>query len=315
MKNIQRHCFAFILLANIALFSGGCAGVRQSQFNSPGQASEALVEAMRTDDTRQLHRVLGHGAEDLIFSGDAVADRKGVEEFLELYDAKNQLEESVDGAFTLLVGDNEWPLPIPIRKDPKSGEWYFDTDAGMDELINRRIGRNELDTIQVCLAIVDAQREYAAEDRDGNGVHDYAGKFISDPGKKNGLYWDTSGDERLSPLGSLMMLASGEGYKVTSSRKRQEPRPFHGYRFRSLTRQGHFAPGGTRDYIVDGKMTGGFAIVAYPADYGASGIMTFIVSHHGIVYQQDLGENTERTAEAMKVFDPDPQWTEVVPNE
>jgi len=313
--NIQWHRFALIILANIAMFSGGCAGVHQSQFDSPRQASDALVEALRTDNTMHLHRVLGSDADDLIFSGDAVADRKGVEEFLDLYDAKNQLTEGADGAVTLVVGDNEWPMPIPIRKDSKSGAWYFDTEAGMDELINRRIGRNELDTIQVCLAIADAQREYAAEDRDGNGVNDYAGKFISDQGKKNGLYWDTSGDERLSPLGPLVMLASSEGYELTSSRGIQEPRPFHGYRFRVLTKQGLFAPGGTRDYIVDGKMTGGFAVVAYPAEYGASGIMTFIVSHHGIVYQQDLGENTERTAEAMKVFDPDPQWTEVVPIE
>lgn len=311
--HIQRPFLAAVLLANTALFVGGCTGVHQSRFDSPREASDTLVEALRADDTKHLHRVLGPDADDLIYSGDAVADRKGVEDFLELYDAKNRLAQGEDGAYTLIVGDNDWPMPIPIIKDTKSGKWLFDTEAGMDEIINRRIGRNELDAMQVCLAIVDAQREYAAEDRDGNGVHDYAGKFISDPGRKNGLYWETNSEERLSPLGSLMMLASGEGYKVTSSRKRQGPRPFHGYRFRILTRQGNFAPGGARDYIADGKLTGGFAVVAYPAEYGASGIMTFIVSHHGIVYEQDLGRKTEEATEAMKSFDPDPRWTEVIP--
>lgn len=310
--HIQRPFLAVVLLASAALFVGGCTGMRQTRFDSPRDATDTLVAALRADDTKRLHRVLGPDADDLIYSGDAVADRKGIEDFLELYDARHRLAQGDNEAYTLIVGDNDWPMPIPIIKDAKSGKWYFDTDTGMDEIINRRVGRNELDAMQVCLAIVDAQREYAAGDLDGNGVHDYADRFVSDPGKKNGLYWETTGNEKLSPMGSLAMLAESEGYELTGSRRNWQPRPFHGYYFRILTRQGRFAPGGERDYRAGGKLTGGFAVVAYPAEYGASGIMTFIVSHHGILYQQDLGEKTEKIAKAMTVFDPDPNWVEVV---
>ena len=179
----------------------------------------------------------------------------------------------------------------------------------MDEIINRRVGHNELATIQVCLAIVDAQREYALADRDGNGLHDYAQKFLSDPGKKNGLYWETAENEPASPLGPLVVQATDEGY----SSKSGKPQPFHGYVFRMLKAQGPHAGGGAEDYIVHGKMIGGFAMVAYPADYGASGVMTFIVNEAGVVYQRDLGEETAKIAESMAAFDPGPEWTKVEP--
>jgi len=204
-----------------------------------------------------------------------------------------------------VIGKDDWPFPIPLVK--KGDSWFFDTEKGREEVLNRRIGQNELSTIQTMLAIVDAQREYAVKDLDGDGVPEYARKFMSDPGKKNGLYWETKEGEELSPLGPAAAQAREEGYKKSGNK----PIPFHGYYYRILESQGKNAAGGAYDYVVKGKMIGGFAVVAYPAKYGNSGVMTFLVNHDGVVYQKDLGKITAKTANAMKKFDPDSTWKKV----
>jgi hypothetical protein len=202
------------------------------------------------------------------------------------------------------VGSEDWPFPIPLVK--KDEYWFFDTMAGKEEILNRRIGRNELNAIQVCLAYVDAQREYVLKDRDGNKLLEYAQKFISSKGKKNGLYWEVKEGEKLSPLGPLVAKAAKEGY--IGRKPVGKHTPYHGYYYKILKAQGKNAPGGEYDYIVKEKMIGGFASVAYPAEYGNSGVMTFIVNHDGVVYEKDLGKETEKIATAMKKFDPDKTW-------
>jgi hypothetical protein len=228
------------------------------------------------------------------------------ERFLAAYDEKNSLVAEPDGSTTLQVGTDDWPMPIPLVK--RSSSWRFDTRRGKEEILNRRIGRNELSVEQTCLAIVDAQREYVSADRDGDGVREYAQKVISDPGKKDGLYWETGPTELPSPLGPLVAEAVDEGYGATKNESGQR-RPFHGYYFKLLKSQGPEAPGGDREYVVNGKMTEGFAVVAWPAEYGNSGVMTFLVNHLGIVYQRNLGKETARIASAMALFDPDPDWS------
>jgi Protein of unknown function (DUF2950) len=309
---------ASVMLAFLVLivFMQGCATVSPPQFNSPDHAVDALVQSLRTNDTAQLKQILGPDAETVLSSGDEVSDAQHRQAFLNDYDQKHQLvpasPEKPGDKLTLVVGNDDWPLPIPLVRDQQKGTWSFDTAAGLDEIINRRIGRNELDTIQVCLAIVDAQREYATSDPEQTGIPIYAQKFFSDPGKKNGLYWKTSPDEKPSPLGPLVASAAELGYTSTTS-STGEPQPFHGYLFRMLKSQGPSAPGGELDYVVNDKMIGGFAVVAYPAEYGNSGVMTFIVSEAGIVYQQDLGSDTKQIALDMKAFDPDANWQKVQP--
>jgi hypothetical protein len=206
------------------------------------------------------------------------------------------------------VGEDDWPFPAPIVRKGKG--WVFDAVAGREEIINRRVGRNELDTIQTLLAIVDAQREYASGDPDRNGYHDYARRFISHKGKKDGLFWPVQAGEPLSPLGPLVGEAAREGYgkKPGSGKSGVKPAAYHGYRYRLLEAQGKNAPGGAYSYLVNGKMIGGFAIIAYPAKFGVSGIMTFLVNHDGVVYQKDLGKTTEADALRMRLFNPGPGW-------
>jgi hypothetical protein len=206
----------------------------------------------------------------------------------------------------LQLGDDGWPFPIPLVQE--SGRWFFDTEAGEEEILNRRIGRNESGTIQVCHAYVDAQREYASQDRDGDKVLEYAQKLASSEGKTDGLYWPTELNGQISPLGPLVADARGEGYRKDSAS--DGPQPFHGYFFKILTRQGKNAPGGKYDYVINGNMIGGFAMVAWPAAYGDTGIMTLIVNQQGIVYQKDLGPGTAKTANKMTEYDPDPTWKE-----
>jgi len=270
-------------------------------FASPDAASQALVSAVRANDHAQLEQILGPNSDELISSGDEVADRQSNERFLAAYDTKHRLVEGSSGV-TLEIGDALWPLPIPLVKDGKSGLWVFDSEAGRDEIISRRIGRNELDVIQVCQAIADAQREYAQRDVRGDGVPAYAQKFFSDPGKKNGLYWPTQDGGTSSPLVPLVGQAVQEGYSEAA-------KPYHGYLYRILTSQGRNAAGGELDYIVNGNMIGGFAVIAWPAQYGNSGVMTFIANHQGIVYQKDLGGDTDSVAKSIVAFDPGPGWT------
>lgn len=300
---------ALAALALLGVCESGCTAARQSTFPSPDQAAQVLVASLRPLDSARLREVLGPEGDEIISSGDEVADREGIEKFLKAYDEKHELVAEPDGRMTLEVGKDGWPMPIPIVQ--KQRAWRFDTRSGKDEILNRRIGRNELATIQVCLAIVDAQRDYAMLDSDGKGLRAYAQGFVSDAGKKNGLYWKTGENEPPSPLGPLVATASEEGY--TSVRTETgEPQPYHGYHYRMLTSQGPNAAGGKRDYIVKGNMTEGFAVVAWPAEYGNSGVMTFLVNHNGVVFQRDLGRKTDRTAKAMPAFDPDESWKVVV---
>ncbi|MDH5203533.1 MAG: DUF2950 domain-containing protein [Nitrospirota bacterium] len=280
--------------------------ISQKSFASPEEAVRALVVAVRADDIKGMLAILGPGGKKVISSGDEVADKTGREKFLKAYDEKNKLEESAD-KLVLHVGANDWPLPIPIVK--KDNTWIFDTKAAKEEILNRRIGRNELNVIEVLHAHVDAQREYASKDCKGDGAVEFAQKFISTKGKRDGLYWEAKEGEEMSPLGPLVAQAAKEGYA-------KQPEgftfaPYHGYYYKILKEQGEHATGGSYNYVVKGKMILGFALVAYPAKYGNSGIMTFIVNQEGIIYEKNLGKNTESIAKAMKIFDPDETWKKV----
>ena len=278
------------------------AAVAPKRFASPELATQAFVTAVRAGDTRALTAILGSSARPLLSSADPVADRQSRETFVRAYDAAHELVTNGNVA-TLHVGDDRWAFPIPVIKD--GDRWRFDARQGREEIVARRIGRNELYTMQTCLAYVDAQREYYAEDRDGNGVLEYARQFASAPGKRDGLYWPTEAGQPPSPLGELVTRARAEGYR----RKGEGPTPFHGYIYRILTAQGPAARDGAYDYVTNGHMIAGFALVAFPAEYGVSGVMTFLVNHEGVIYQKDLGPNTRTLARAMRAFNPDGTWT------
>ncbi len=276
-------------------------------YKAPDDAVKALVEALSANDDKKLLAIFGPDGKPIISSGDEAADIAGRERFLQAYQEKNQIVK-VDGKKMVLeIGNDAWPFSIPIVKGTR-GDWHFDTRQGKDELLNRRIGRNELNTIQVCLAYVDAQREYASKDRNGDGVLEYAQKFVSEPGKEDGLYWETKEGEEQSPLGPLIGKAKKEGYKKKSG---NEPTPYYGYFYKILKAQGRSAPRGAYDYVINGRMVGGFAMVAYPAGYGSSGIKTFIVSHDGVAYEKDLGKDTASIAHRMVSFNPDNSWRKV----
>ena len=272
----------------------------QQSFNSPDEAASVLATAVRSGTRQDILKVLGPDGEDIISSGDEVADTDARNKFVVAYDAKHSVK--VDGKkASLIIGADDFPFPIPLVHI-KTG-WEFDTDEGRQEILYRRIGRNELDAIQTCLAFVDAENDYADKDH-GDGVGVYAQHILSSPGKKDGLYWPSDAND--SPLGELAAEASAEGYKAGNG-----PQPYHGYYYRILTQQGMSAPGGALNYIIKGKMIGGFGLIAYPADYGNSGVMTFMVSHAGTVYQKDLGEDTEARAKSVTLFDPDKTWKPV----
>jgi len=302
----------FFLITGIMLVLPlGCstpAKSKQKAFASGEEAVQGFIQAMKTNNTKELLAILGSRADELIYSGDEVADENRKEMFLKLYDEQHKLQTE-DDKLILTIGSDDWPFPIPLIHEEQ--QWVFDTAAGKEEILNRRIGRNELNTIQVLLAIVDAQREYAMNDHNGDGLLEYAQKFKSDPQQKNGLYWQSQAGETPSPLGDLVAQATQEGYFEKEAG--EGPQPFHGYFYRILTAQGAKAPGGAFDYIVNGKMIGGFAVAAYPAEYGNSGIMTFLVNHEGVIYEKDLGKGTEKKGAKIKVFDPDPSWTIVPP--
>ncbi len=279
--------------------------VKQRTFASPEEAVKALVEALKSKDIKALEAIFGPGSKDLVSSGDPVSDSAGYDRFIQRYEEKSRLQEESAEKSILYLGNDDWPFAIPIVK--KGDLWHFDVKEGRDEILARRIGRNEWNTIQTCLAYVDAQREYALEDWTGDGFLEYAQKFFSDPGKKNGLYWEVKAGEKPSPLGPLIAEAAKQGY----AKKKGKTSPYHGYYFRILKAQGKNAPGGAYDYMAKGKMIGGFALVAYPAKYASSGIMTFIVNHDGVVYQKNLGPKTGKLAQAIKAFDPDGTWEKV----
>jgi hypothetical protein len=300
----QRLLMALVLCL-LSMGVGGMAmgaAAKQTSFPAPEAGVQALIEAAKNNDSKTILQILGPAAQPLINTGDPVADRASRERFLQAYEEAHALVQEGDARVILQVGNDEWPFPIPLVKD--STGWRFDTAAGKEELLNRNIGRNELDVIQVCLAYVDAQREYYQRNPQGDALLQYAAKFLSTPGKRDGLYWKTTADELPSPFGLLAARARGEGYKQAGSK----PIPYHGYYYKMLTGQGPNAPDGAYDYVVRGKMIGGFAMVAYPAQYGSSGIMTFIVNHDGVVYQKDFGPNTTAVAQSMTKFDPDETW-------
>jgi hypothetical protein len=299
-------CAIFLTIFGIAGISHAAAAAQQKTFQSAEEAVKAAVAAARSDSDKELLAIFGAQAKDLLLSGDAVADKQRRARFLKAYDEKNSLVTEGDNRI-VVVGNNNWPFPIPLVK--KGDGWVFDTDKGKEEILNRRIGQNELDAIQVSLAYVDAQREYAMKSRDGGGLRGYAEKFRSDPGKKNGLYWEAKAGEEQSPLGPFAARARSEGYG--QSKASDKPVPYRGYYYKILAAQGKDAPGGARSYILKGKMIGGFALIAYPAEYDNSGIMSFIVNHEGKVFQKDLGKNTASAAAAMKEYNPDKTWAEV----
>jgi len=292
-----------LALVVVAVFMGTALAEKPKQrtFEKPEAALEALVKALRDYDKKALLALFGTGSEPLISSGDAVDDRERMEDFVRLYGEASRLEPAGDKKVVVHVGKNDWPFPIPIVKAGES--WRFDTKQGREEILNRRIGENELDAIQTCLAIVDSQREYAAVDRDGDGLLEYAQKFYSTRGKMDGLYWEVKPGEKPSPLGPLVAKAQGEGYMPGG-----KPAPYNGYFFRILTAQGKSARGGAYSYLVKGKMVGGFAVVAYPATYAVSGVKTFIVNYEGVVYEKDLGPKTVKLARSMKAYNPDKTW-------
>jgi hypothetical protein len=290
------------LVAGVLAFAMVSVANAQLSFKTAEEAADALVSAARAGDRKGLVTVLGRDGADIVSSGDPVADASARNRVVEAYDAKHQVVmEGADKA-VLIMGREDWPFPIPlVRKD---GTWRFDTAAGREEILYRRIGRNELDAIETCLAYVDAQQEYAERGVAGNGV--YAQRIVSRPGKKDGLYWPAQSGTDESPLGELAASAAAEGYRAGQQRA-----PYHGYYYKVLTRQGPNTPGGALDYVVRGNMIGGFALVAYPAEYRNSGVMTFLVSHQGNVYEKDLGPDTARIAAGMTAFNPDNSWRRV----
>jgi hypothetical protein len=301
MKLCNRQTFRVCLVAAAILLLPISASAQRA-FQTPEDAATALADAIRSGTTRDLMKMLGSDAEDIILSGDEVADREDRQRFLKAYDAKHKVIVEGDKAF-LVMGVDDFPLPIPLTR--RGEGWKFDTAAARLEILYRRIGRNELDAIRTCLAYVDAQNEYAEKDRTGAGSGVYAEHIVSTTGKKDGLYWPQS-DGDTSPLGEFAAQASAEGYKTGEGRT-----PYHGYFYRILTRQGPNAPGGMLSYIVKGKMIGGFALLAYPAAYGNSGVMTFLVNHSGTVYQKDLGDDTMSLVKRIEWFDPNQTWKKV----
>lgn len=308
--SVARHCAASVLLAVVLVTLGAgavsAAAPHQQAFATPEEAVQAFVAAVKANDTQALLAVLGSSARPLINSGDPVADRASREHFLRSYDEANSLVKSGDDKAVLQTGKDDWPFPIPLAKSQAG--WRFDTDAGREEILDRRIGANELSAVQACLAYVDVQREYYQGDPDHDGLLHYAQKFRSAPGKRDGLYWETKAGEEESPLGPLFARATTAGYAMKGG---PNPDPYHGYYYRILTAQGADAAGGAYSYIGHGQMFGGFALVAYPAAWGNSGVMTFIVNHDGVVFQKDLGPKTAAIARAMKTFNPDSTWTRV----
>jgi hypothetical protein len=299
-QSLRRTIGALALCVMAPLATAG-ASVQES-FESPEAGVSALVEAVKSNDQRMLRSILGPHSRKLVSSGDEVADAHNREAFIKTYSEANKIVLS-DSQAILVIGDDEWPMPIPLVKS--GGRWRFDSSQGEMEILVRRIGANELAAIQVCLAIVDAEHEYAAQDRAGDGVLHYAARFVSTPGNHDGLYWEAQTDEPPSPLGPLLAAAANEGYTNSEFRTLE---PYHGYYYKILTSQGADAPGGAYDYLVNGKMIGGFAVLAYPARYGASGIMSFMVNHEGVVYERNLGRRTAERAAKITSFNPDATW-------
>jgi hypothetical protein len=278
----------------------------QKTFGSPADAVKALVQAASDGNQDEMLAVLGDDGKDLIFSGDTVQDKAGMESFVKSYKAKHAIVTQDEGTRVLQVGVNDWQMPIPIVND--GGKWRFDTAAGKQELLYRRIGHNELGAISACRGYIDAQKDYAAVGHDGLPAGIYAQKLMSSTGKQDGLYWESAEGDPASPAGPLLADASAEGYTSEGLGKAQ---PYHGYYYRVLKSQGAAAKGGATSYLVDGNLAQGVALVAFPAQYRVSGVMTFIINQNGVVFQKDLGEKTLEIAGAMSEYNPDKTWKKV----
>jgi hypothetical protein len=299
-------------LVAVAILVAGCLSTpsvaqqpSQKTFSSPEDASHALVTAAQSNDEKAMLDILGADGKQIVSSGDDAEDAESRANFVRRYQEMHRLVKEPDGTTVLYIGAENWPTPIPLVR--KGSAWYFDTEAGKQEILYRRIGRNEMSTIRVCQELVAAQKEYSADH------NEYAQRIFSDEGQHNGLYWKAGGDH-LSPIGPLVAAAVTESYAAS---RNGAATPYRGYYYHVLTRQGKNVPGGSKNYIVNGKMTGGFAFVAYPAEYRSSGVTTFLVSADGVVYQKDLGSKTERLAKAMKEYNPDSSWqkSEELPEE
>ncbi len=302
------------IAALLAVFLSGTQGQaaaskssKQLSFATAEEAVRVLTDAARAKDTKAMLAIFGPEGKGAIISDDEAVNKDLFERFVKAFQEKMRLDMSTDNKAFLYVGNNEWPFPVPIVK--KGDRWSFDTKDGRTEILHRRIGRNELSAVQACLAYVDAQKDYARMAGEKDGTTRYARKFMSDPGTRNGLYWETKEGEEPSPMGLFMARARKEGREPKTAGGK--PVPYHGYFYRILTGQGKNAPGGAYDYTVSDRMIGGFALIAWPAQYGVTGVMTFVVNQDGVVYQKNLGRNTAKTAGAVKTFDPDASWKRV----
>lgn len=298
MKSIA---VTFIFCAALAVSAG-----QEERFATPEEAVQALKTATQPRDQAALDKIFGPDLKQLI-SADPVQSSNRFAVFARRISEKTNLSKKSDDSLTLEIGYDRWPFPIPLEK--QDGQWFFDTRAGREEILNRRIGWNELQTIRVCRTYVEAQREYALEDHGGDGVLQYAQYLRSNPGKHDGLYWHAGAGEEPSPFGPLIAQARGEGYHKESKIMTGAQKPYHGYYFKILTRQGRHAPGGKYKYIINGHMVAGFALVAWPAEWNNTGLMTFIVNQDGKVYEKCLGARTAEIASRMTTYDPDPSWT------
>lgn len=307
MKNAMKFRFAgksvalAALLAVAALPLSHAQADGQKTFSTSKEAVGTFIQAVRDGNTSDLRAILGPGTEEIISSSDPVADKTGRDHFLAAYDLKHSLAESAPHQLSLNVGKDDWPFPIPLVH--AGDKYYWDGAAGREEILYRRIGNNELAAIDVCKGAVAAQRDYAATGHDGLPAGIYAQRLVSESGKQNGLYWQVNEGENPSPAGPLLAQASAEGYGGSAKGS-----PYHGYYYRMVKAQGGNAKGGAKSYLVDGNMTGGFAFVAYPADYRSSGVMTFLINENGTIYEKDLGEKTADLAQQMTEYNPDKTW-------
>jgi len=301
LQKVMVVASALAMVMGSALPGAAQAEKGQKTFPTASAAAAALVAASRSDDEAELLAILGSTGKDLIDSGDPVADKASRQKFVKSYTLKHSLTSEAQGVKVLTIGANDWPMPIPIVRDGST--WYFDSARGHDEILHRRIGENELGAIAVCQGYVAAQQEYAAKGHDGLPAGIYAQKLVSDEGKHNGLYWPEVPGKPMSPMGPAIAAASAEGYTAG------DPAPYHGYFYKLLKEQGPDAPGGAKSYLVDGKLSGGFALLAYPANYGNGGIMTFLVDQDGVILQKDLGEGTVNAAKQIAAFNPDSSWS------
>lgn len=304
---LSARLLAFTLVLPLAAChrsgSNNTAEASTKTFASLDEAADALVAAAKSGNEETIKNIFGPETKQVIYSGDSVEDKNAATNFIARYNEMHRWRRLEDGSESLVIGADNYPFPIPLRKNA-DGKWFFDTAAGKEEVLSRRVGQNEFDAMDIAGGIADAQAEYYAQSHDGQPAKQYAAKFLSDPGKQNGLYWKTSEGQPPSPLGPLAAYATAEGYTANPAGHTT----FHGYLFKMLTSQTDKAPGGAKNYLVDGKMTNGYAFVAYPAEYGNSGVMTFIMNQDGVLLEKDLGTNTVQTVTAMNAFDPDTSW-------